>query len=116
MERLGEAEWVQIFDLYTGGQIPREAIHILAGHMAKNPGTGASEAMTTLGLGSRPREQWSQDCLGLSMEDYRIDRGDCDAKRLRFLAGRAMHQLRGKAPAGEVAEFLRNNLCQEAGK
>ena len=116
MERLGAAEWVQIFDLYTGGQIPREAIHILAGHMAKNPGTEALAAMTVLGLGSQPRERWSQECLGLSMEDYRVDKGDSDAKRLRFLAGRAMRQLRGKAPAKEVAEFLKSNLCQEAGK
>jgi Asp-tRNA(Asn)/Glu-tRNA(Gln) amidotransferase B subunit len=50
------------------------------------------------------------------MEDYRIDMGDSDAKRLRFLAGRAMRQLLGKAPAKEVAEYLRTRLTQEAGR
>jgi Asp-tRNA(Asn)/Glu-tRNA(Gln) amidotransferase B subunit len=50
------------------------------------------------------------------MEEYRADLGDCDGKRLRFLAGKAMRLLRGKAPAREVAEFLRTSLCQEAGR
>jgi len=53
---------------------------------------------------------------GLSMEDYRIDLGDSDGKRLRFLAGKAMRQLRGRAPAREVAEFLRTSLLQETGR
>ena len=116
MERLGATEWIQIFDLFTGGQIPREAIQILAGHMARNPGTDALASMSELGIGLQPREVWSRQLQGLSMEDYRIDLGDSDGKRLRFLAGRAMRQLLGKAPAKEVAEDLRNRLTQEAGR
>ena len=116
IERLGAPEWVEIFDLYTGGQVPREAIHVLAGHMALHPGTGAAAAMAHLGIGIQPREQWSLEIPGLSMEEYRADLGDCDGKRLRFLAGKAMRLLRGKAPAREVAEFLRTSLCQEAGR
>ena len=116
VERLGAEEWVEIFDLHTGGQIPREAIHMLAAHMALNPGTRAAAAMANLGLGLQPRAQWTEGLHGLSMEEYRADLGDSDAKRLRFLAGQAMRQLRGKAPAREVADFLRHTLSQEAGR
>ena len=116
VERLGAQEWVQIFDLFTGGQIPREAIQVLAGHMAKNPGTDAVTSMAQLGFGIQPREVWSQQLQGLSMEDYRIDLGDSDGKRLRFLAGRAMKQLLGKAPARDVADYLRTRLTQEAAR
>jgi Glu-tRNA(Gln) amidotransferase subunit E-like FAD-binding protein len=112
--RLGEAEWVQVFDLFTGGRIPREAIQPVAGHMAMNPGTDAASAMAALGFGLQPREVWADQLAGLSMEDYRIDLGDSDGKRLRFLAGRAMRQLLGKAPAREVAEYLKTRLTQEA--
>ena len=116
VERLGATEWVQIFDLFTGGQIPREAIALVAGHMARNPGQDATAAVAALGFGIQPREVWSGQLSGLSMEDYRIDMGDSDDKRLRFLAGRAMRQLLGKAPAREVADYLRTRLTQEAGR
>jgi glutamyl-tRNA(Gln) amidotransferase subunit E len=114
VERLGAAEWVEVFDLFTDGRIPREAIQPVAGHMAQNPGTTAAAAMADLGFGIQPREVWSDQLSGLSMEDYRIDLGDSDGKRLRFLAGRAMRQLLGKAPAKEVAEYLKTRLTQEA--
>jgi glutamyl-tRNA(Gln) amidotransferase subunit E len=116
VERLGAEEWVEIFDLFTGGLIPRESIHVLAGHMARNPGTSAAAAQAALGVGLQPREDWTRILSGLSMEDYRIDLGDSDDKRLRFLAGKAMRQLRGRAPAKEVAECLRASLLQEAGR
>ncbi|HLO68250.1 MAG TPA: Glu-tRNA(Gln) amidotransferase subunit GatE [Holophaga sp.] len=116
VERLGEAEWVQIFDLYTGGRIPREGIQMLAAHMAANPGQSALGAMEALRIGIQPREAWSRELNGLSMEDYRIDKGDSDGKRLRFLAGRAMKMLLGRAPARDVAEYLRTRLTQEASR
>ena len=113
MERLGVAEWVQVFDLFTGGRIPREAIQPVAGRMARNPGLQAEEACLLLGYGMQDRQVWSAALAGLSMEDYRIDLGDSDGKRLRFLAGKAMHQLRGRAPGKEVAEYLRAILHEE---
>jgi glutamyl-tRNA(Gln) amidotransferase subunit E len=116
MERLGEAEWVQVFDLFTGGRIPREAIQPLAAHLACNPGLGAEEACRSLGFGLLDREAWTADLAGLSMEDYRIDRADSDAKRLRFLAGRAMARLRGRAPGREVAAYLESKLKAEVAR
>jgi glutamyl-tRNA(Gln) amidotransferase subunit E len=113
MERLGIAEWVQVFDLFTGGRIPREAIQPVAGRMARNPGLHADEACLLLGYGLQDRETWSGALAGLSMEDYRIDLGDSDGKRLRFLAGKAMRQLKGRAPGKEVAEYLRSRLQEE---
>jgi glutamyl-tRNA(Gln) amidotransferase subunit E len=113
MERLGVAEWVQVFDLFTGGRIPREAIQPVAGRMARNPGLQAEEACLLLGYGMQDRQVWSAALAGLSMEDYRIDLGDSDGKRLRFLAGKAMRQLLGRAPGKEVAEYLRAILHEE---
>ena len=116
MERLGAAEWIQVFDLFTGGRIPREAIQPVAARMARNPGLQAEEACMLLGFGLLDREAWTRELAGLSMEDYRIDRGDSDGKRLRFLAGKAMHLLRGRAPAREVAEYLEYRLREEVGR
>ena len=46
------------------------------------------------------------------MEGYQGEKVDTQDKRLRFLAGRAMEQLLGKAPAKEVAEYLRSKLVE----
>jgi glutamyl-tRNA(Gln) amidotransferase subunit E len=116
MERLGAAEWIQVFDLFTGGRIPREAIQPVAARMARNPGLQAEAACMLLGFGLRDREAWTRELAGLSMEDYRIDRGDSDGKQLRFLAGKAMRLLRGRAPAREVAEYLESRLRTEVGR
>ena len=113
MERLGEAEWIQVFDLFTDGLIPREAIQPVAAHMAEHPGVEAVRACADLGFGLLPRAAWTQELSGLSMEDYRIDKGDSDGKRLRFLAGKATAQLKGRAPAKEVADYLRTRLKEE---
>jgi glutamyl-tRNA(Gln) amidotransferase subunit E len=113
MERLGTEEWVQVFDLFTSGRIPREAIQPLAVHLALNPGDSAERACRTLGCGLQDRDAWEEELAGLSMEDYRYDKGDSDAKRLRFLAGRAARALAGRAPAKEVADYLRSRLQQE---
>ena len=47
-------------------------------------------------------------------EGYQGEKIDTQDKRLRFLAGRAMEQLLGKAPAKEVAEYLRQKLVEVA--
>jgi glutamyl-tRNA(Gln) amidotransferase subunit E len=113
MERLGTADWIQVFDLFTGGRIPREAIQPVAGRMARNPGLRAEEACLLLGYGLQDRQVWAAKLAGLSMEDYRIDLGDSHGKRLRFLAGKAMRQLKGLAPGKEVAEYLGAVLREE---
>ena len=60
MERLGTAEWVQVFDLFTGGRIPREAIQPVAAHMAKNPGVDAAAASANLGFVLQDRAAWTR--------------------------------------------------------
>ena len=44
------------------------------------------------------------------MDGYLAGRTDGNDKRLRFLAGRAMKQLKGRAPAKEVATWLAGQL------
>ena len=113
MERLGAAEWVQVFDLFTDGKIPREAIQPVAAHMAENPGVDAAAASATLGYALQDRAAWTRELSGLSTNDDCIAGGDSEGKRLHYLVGKAVRQLRGKAPAKEVAEFVRTQLGQE---
>jgi Glu-tRNA(Gln) amidotransferase subunit E-like FAD-binding protein len=96
---------VDAFDLYTGGRIPREAVPVVAGRMAKD-GLRAAEAAAAEGISLVGREQWQRQLAGLSMAGYLASRDDGAARRLRFLAGRAMAQVRGRAPAKDVVGWL----------
>jgi glutamyl-tRNA(Gln) amidotransferase subunit E len=107
--RLGAVEWVQVFDLYTSGRIPREAIPVVATRMAKD-GLSAVAAASAEGIALVGREVWQRDLGRLSMDGYRPRPADSAGKRLRFLAGRAMAQLKGKAPAKDVAAYLADTL------
>ena len=109
MERLGVAEWVEIFDLFTDGRIPREAIPMVAAGVAKH-GLTAEASAAASGVAIQPRQRWMEQVDHLTMEGYQGEKIDTQDKRLRFLAGRAMEQLLGKAPAKDVAEYLRTKL------
>jgi Glu-tRNA(Gln) amidotransferase subunit E-like FAD-binding protein len=113
VERLGAAEWVQVFDLFTGGQIPREAIPVIATRMATD-GLNAKAAAAAAGVTVLGRERWASQLDGLDLSGYHVERGDSSAKRLRFLAGRAMRMLKYKAPAKEMVEYLRGTLQEVA--
>jgi len=109
VERLGVSEWVQIFDLFTDGRIPREIIPVVAARVAED-GLSAEAAAHAEGVAIQSREQWVEEVDRLTMEGYQGEKVDTQEKRLRFLAGRAMERLMGKAPAKEVAEYLRAKL------
>jgi glutamyl-tRNA(Gln) amidotransferase subunit E len=113
LERLGTADWVQIFDLLAGGRIPREAIQPVAAHMARNPGVDAAAAGATLGFAIQDRTAWTQQLDNLAACNHRFDGGDCDASRLHHHIGMAVRQLRGRAPAKEVAEYLKTQVLQK---
>lgn len=113
VERLGVSEWVQIFDLFTDGRIPRETIPLVAARVAED-GLSAEAAAKAEGVAILPRERWKEEVDHLTMEGYQGEKVDTQDKRLRFLAGRAMHSLLGKAPAKEVAEYLRTKLVEVA--
>ncbi|MBU4272078.1 MAG: Glu-tRNA(Gln) amidotransferase subunit GatE [Planctomycetes bacterium] len=110
VQRLGVSEWVQVFDLYTDGRIPREAIPAVASTMAQD-GLDAEGASAALGIALRQHEAWTQEADQLTFEGYRCKNNeDTDQKRVRFLTGRAVRMLKGKAPAAEVAEFIKTKL------
>lgn len=111
IQRLGAAEWVQIFDRFTDGRIPRESVPALATSMAQD-GLDADAACAALGIALRGRDQWLGEMDRLSMEGYNPERADNDEKRVRFLAGKAMRMLKGKAPAAEVAARLRSLVSE----
>jgi glutamyl-tRNA(Gln) amidotransferase subunit E len=109
IQRLGTAEWVQIFDRFTDGRIPREAVPALATRMAKD-GLDADAACTALGIALKGREQWLGEMDRVTMDGYSTERVDNNEKRVRFLAGKATKMLKGKAPAAEVAALIRTRV------
>ncbi len=72
MERLGEAEWIQVFDLFTGGKIPREAIQPVAAHIAQNPGVDAAAAAANLGYVLEERTAWIEKLNGLCRKIFAL--------------------------------------------
>jgi glutamyl-tRNA(Gln) amidotransferase subunit E len=107
--RLGAAEWVQVFDLLTGGRIRREAVARVATRMARD-GLDAAAAAMAEGVTVRPCEAWQPEVDALTLDGYRDGEGDTPDRRLRFLAGRAMRRLGGRAPARDVVTYLRRRL------
>jgi glutamyl-tRNA(Gln) amidotransferase subunit E len=128
VERLGTAEWLQVFDLYTDGRLPREAIGPVAAMMAKEPGLGAAAAAAALGIAPLPKERWITE-----LEDPRAGgpggrahaaapllRAGSAARRRdparlqRHLIGVAVGALRGRAPARDVAAAVRERMRDAA--
>ena len=113
VERLGAAERVSVFDLLAGGRIAREAIPVIATRMAKD-GLTAADAAAAEDIAIVERGRWLPELDHLSMDGYLREKGDSPDKQLRFLAGKAMAALKGRAPARDVAEALREKLTAGA--
>jgi glutamyl-tRNA(Gln) amidotransferase subunit E len=109
VERLGAGEWIEIFDLFTDGHIPRECIPAVATRMAAD-GLSARDAAAAERIEIVDRSIWSAELDDLTMDGYLREKGDTPDKRLRFLAGRAMAGLSGRAPAKDVAQLLREKI------
>jgi hypothetical protein len=77
--------------------------------MAKD-GVSAPEAAAAEGIAIVGRGEWIPEVEKLSMDGYLREKGDTPDKKLRFLAGKAMDALKGRAPAKEVVEALREKL------
>ena len=114
IERLGVAEWVQVFDRFTDGRIPREAVPAVAQRMAQDE-LSVNEACSSLGIALRSREQWTSMAEeSLTSPRGQNTNGDCDDKRTQFLIGKVVRMLKNQAPASEVAAFIRARLNSEA--
>jgi hypothetical protein len=77
--------------------------------MAKD-GLRAAEAAEAEGIALVAGDVWQRDLGGLGMDGYVAGKTDGKDKRLRFLAGRAMKQLKGRAPAKDVAAWIAGQL------
>jgi hypothetical protein len=96
-------EWVEVFDLFTDGRIPREC-----GPADRNAhgedGLSARDAAAAEGIEIVDRSSGSAELDDLTMDGYLREKGDTPDKRLRFLAGSAIDASRGRAPAKDVAQ------------
>ncbi len=122
IERLGTAEWVQLFDLHTDGRLPREFIAPVAATMARQPGVSAAQAATALGVAPQSREHWAGEVDDLVMASEPVAtmprakgraaaHAQPAAQRERHLTGLAVHRLAGVAPAKDVAQLVHERLA-----
>lgn len=114
VDKLPAESWVGIFDLYAKGQIPREAIGVLATRLAQGANKDAQQAAADAGISLVQPEQWQAKLNPIPLEGYRGTASDPPAKRLRFVAGKAMNMLRGQAAARDVVAYLRDKLGETA--
>ncbi|HET8666543.1 MAG TPA: Glu-tRNA(Gln) amidotransferase subunit GatE, partial [Terriglobales bacterium] len=110
VERLDTAKWIEIFDLFTDGRLPRECIRDVASFVALEPGVSAKAACATLGIDLQNPGEWKQQIAHIPLNGYHAGRNDSPEKRSRFLIGKAMEQLKGKVPAREIAAHLESEL------
>ncbi len=110
IERLRPEQWVEVFDLYTDGRLPRECIREVATTMALTGGISAAEACAAVGVDVRNETEWKPMVSEVSFDGYVAGKNDSQQKRLRFLAGKAMEKLKRRAPAKEVAAYLMTQL------
>ena len=115
VERLGVEQWADIFHLYTEQRIPREGIRALAEAMARLPGLGANEARLALGIELQPAEQWRPALADIDINSAVAASPASAGKQLRFVTGKGVRMLAGRAPAKEVAEFLAAKLQEVVG-
>ena len=71
----------------------------------------ADGACAALGIALQERDAWIKEADQVSFDGYRRDnQADDQQQRARFLVGRAVRMLKGKAPAAEVAAFIKTKL------
>ncbi|HYH00042.1 MAG TPA: Glu-tRNA(Gln) amidotransferase subunit GatE [Terriglobales bacterium] len=110
IERLGTEQWVDIFDLHTDGRLPRECIREVATFVGLEPGTTAKAACASLGIDLQNESEWKPQVSELLAHGYTTDTNDSPEKRMRFVVGKAVEQLKRKVPAREIAAFVKAEL------
>lgn len=115
IERLGAEGWMKVFHLYTDARLPRELIPAVATRLADQPGLSGEEAARAAGFDPLPPGDWqAQAQAALDLSDWVTYPGETTDRRTRWLTGRAVARLRGRAAAAEVAAFVRSRLGGEA--
>lgn len=110
MDRLRPEHWVGIFHLYTGGIISREGIRTVASVIAHHPELDANAAKEAAGIDMQPENVWREALRSVDLSDYRPGKQDARDKQIRFLSGKAVRMLEGKAPARDVVQYLSSTL------
>jgi glutamyl-tRNA(Gln) amidotransferase subunit E len=110
VERLNAEDWVKVFDLHSDGRLPREMIPAVVKALAEEPGMSADEAASAAGIDLLPAEDWREQVKGIGAADYKKFNHDNSDRRMRWLTGRVVRMLKGRAPAREVAEFVKTEL------
>jgi Glu-tRNA(Gln) amidotransferase subunit E-like FAD-binding protein len=110
MDRLRPDHWVGIFHLYTSGSISREGIRTVASLLAHHPELDANGARQAAGIDMQPQDVWREVLQNVDLSDYRPGKQDARDKQIRFLSGKAVRMLEGKAPARDVVQYLSSKL------
>ena len=76
--------------------------------MAREPGVSARAPAGTLGFELKGKEHWQAEVEAIlaRTDGFKGER----AQRMRFVSGRAVAKLKGKAPAKDVAAYVAAQL------
>jgi len=109
VERLGAAEWTQLFELVMTGRVPRDVIPLVATRMAQDR-LSAEAAAAAAGVAPVAPEAWRREADRVTRERHAHAPDPDRARALRMLAGEAMARLRGRASAKDVVAYLAQQL------
>jgi glutamyl-tRNA(Gln) amidotransferase subunit E len=108
--RLDAGKWTEIFDLYTDGKIFRESIPAVASIMAREPGLAPSDACAAAAIKPVDGKIWQREVDSLLDEVSGLAGEKGDIKALCMITGKATKMLEGKAPAKEIAAYLKEKF------
>ncbi len=109
VDAIADERWCELFGLFSEYDVLREAWKPLVEAMARQPDHSVREIARADELG-KPPPQWRemvQRAAGEALSENALRDPD---QELRFLMGRALHDLRGRVPVAAVAEVLRDRM------
>ena len=112
IQRLDTEKWIEIFDLYTDGKIPREGIQEVAKVMSTHSGLTGQEACKAAGIHPVDETQWKTNVDSILSKMTEVINGYSDEKAIRLVTGKATTMLKGKAPAKDVALYVKDKLTE----
>jgi glutamyl-tRNA(Gln) amidotransferase subunit E len=112
IQRLDTDKWIEVFDLYTDGLIPREGIRSVAARMATEPELSAKQAADAEDINLQGAEKWGSEVETLIDGAADAIAQGADGKATRLITGKATAMLAGKAAAKDVALYVRQRLLE----
>jgi len=113
VDRLGTEGWVKVFKLFAEDRLPREMIPAVVSQLALQPELTEADAAAAAGIALVPTEEWQSAARSVEDDEYKVFNHDTPQRKTRWMTGKAVRMLKGKAPAVEVAAFIKSEMGVE---